>query len=118
MRIAALGNSYSKDLQLINLGRQIQTQLSALPGVKSVALSSRIPLGDGDGTTDFRIMGRPYNGEHNEVAYRDVSANYFSTLQGAFCADVTSRTMTTNPDRRSPSLISKWPDNTSQARTR
>ena len=54
----------------------------ALPGVNSVAFTSRLPLGDGDGTTGFRIVGRPYHGEHNEVAYRAVSAELIpSTLQ-------------------------------------
>jgi macrolide transport system ATP-binding/permease protein len=51
-----------------------------LPGVKSVGISSKAPLLGGN-TVWIRVVGRPYNGEHNEVYYREVSAGYFSTLQ-------------------------------------
>ena len=33
------------------------------------------------GQPDFRIVGRPYHGEHNEVAIRMVSAGYMTTLR-------------------------------------
>jgi predicted permease len=34
----------------------------------------------GNGNTEWiRVVGAPYNGEHNEVNERDVSANYFTT---------------------------------------
>ena len=37
---------------------------------------------DFNGNTDWiSFVGRPYNGQHNEVNQRDVSAGYFSTLQ-------------------------------------
>jgi predicted permease len=49
--------------------------------VKSAAITSRLPLGDADFTAQFVVPGRPENGETNEVTYRQVSANYFSTLQ-------------------------------------
>jgi macrolide transport system ATP-binding/permease protein len=81
LQVAAVGDSYQKEQQQINLQRELRVRLSRLPGVNSVAFTSRLPLGDGDGTTGFRIVGRPYHGEHNEVAYRAVSANYFSTIQ-------------------------------------
>src|SRR3984957_8124429 len=81
LQVAAVGDSYQKEQQQINLQRELRARLSRLPGVNSVAFTSRLPLGDGDGTTGFRIVGRPYHGEHNEVAYRAVSANYFSTIQ-------------------------------------
>ena len=35
-----------------------------------------------NGNTDWiRFVGRPYHGEHNEVNQRDVSSDYFTTLQ-------------------------------------
>jgi predicted permease len=49
--------------------------------VKSVGISSALPLGDADGTTQFVVVGRPENGETNEVTYRWVSSNYFATLE-------------------------------------
>jgi predicted permease len=46
-----------------------------------VALTTKLPIEDGDNTTGFRIVGRPYHGEHNEVAIRSVSSAYMATLQ-------------------------------------
>jgi len=49
--------------------------------VKSVATTDRLPItGNGD-TGWIRILGHPYNGEHNEVNEREVSAEYFATLK-------------------------------------
>ena len=83
LQVAADGPAYSKDEQEVALERQVLQGVSSLPGVKSAAITSRLPLGDGDGTTTFQIVGRPYHGEHNgyEVTFRKVSAGYFSTLQ-------------------------------------
>src|SRR5277367_1474441 len=78
---SASSDSYKKDEQKIALERQLISQISSLPGVKSVAISTTLPIGDGDGTAGFRIVGRPYHGEHNDVAIRKVSSGYFSTLQ-------------------------------------
>ena len=83
LQIGAQGPAYSKDEQQVALERQIIARVSNLPGVKSVALTNSLPLGDADGTTVFRVVGRPYRGENNgyEVAYRQVSSSYFSTLR-------------------------------------
>jgi macrolide transport system ATP-binding/permease protein len=81
LQVGAVGPAYAKDPQLIALEREIRMRLAALPGVKSVALADQLPLGDGDGTTLIRVVGRPYRGEHNEVAIREASSGYFSTLQ-------------------------------------
>lgn len=81
LQVSAMGNSYSKNPQLVALERQLLERLASLPGAKSVALASRLPLGDGDGTTGFSIVGRPPDTVHREVAFRSVSADYFSTLQ-------------------------------------
>ena len=79
--VIATGNGYSKDAQQIVLAREVQLRVSSLPGVKSVGLTDHLPLSDGDGITNFRFVGRPYHGEHNETIDRSVSADYFSTLQ-------------------------------------
>jgi predicted permease len=81
LRVSADGATYSKDRQVIALERQIQEKLSEIAGVKSVAFTDSLPLGDGDGAQNFWIVGRPYNKEQNEIADRDVSADYFPTLQ-------------------------------------
>ena len=73
--------SYPRDPQVLALERQILDRITALPGVTSAAITNKLPVGDGDFTTSFRVVGRPYHGEHNEVAYRIVSTDYFKTLQ-------------------------------------
>jgi macrolide transport system ATP-binding/permease protein len=81
LQVSAQGPAYSKDAQVIALERQIEQKLSSLPGVKLVAFTDALPLGNGDGAKNYWIVGRPYQGEQNEMADRDVSADYFSTLQ-------------------------------------
>jgi macrolide transport system ATP-binding/permease protein len=83
LQLGADGSAHSKDEQQIALGRQVLAGMSSLPGVNEAAITTRLPLGDGDGTTSFQVVGRPYYGAHNgyEVSYRQVSAGYFSTLQ-------------------------------------
>jgi predicted permease len=73
--------AYAKNEQRIALERQILGRVGSLPGVKSVGITEDLPVGDGDGTTTFRILGHPYHGETNEVNDRQVSAGYFATLQ-------------------------------------
>ncbi len=73
--------NYSKDPQVIALERQILDRISALPGVTSAAITNKLPVGDGDFTTSFVVVGHPVHGEHNEVAFRMVSTDYFKTLQ-------------------------------------
>lgn len=74
-------HDYATEQQQIALGRRIVSRLSALPGAKSAAITSDLPV-NGNGNTDWiRIVGRPYNGEHNEVNERDVSSNYFKAIQ-------------------------------------
>src|SRR5947207_10327777 len=71
---------YSKHEKAIALERDLMDRVGVLPGVKSVSITNKLPLGDADFTTQFVVVGRPDNRETNEVTYRRVSANYFSTL--------------------------------------
>ncbi len=82
VQVALPDASYSKDAQVIAVEQEILRQISALPGVKSAGIGNMLPL-SGNGNTDWiRFEGRPYDGTHNEVNTRDVSVNYFETLQG------------------------------------
>jgi predicted permease len=82
LQVAAPPVTYGKDAQEIALGRQIISRLESLPGVRSVAITSRLLPVSFNGNTDWiRFVGRPYNGQHNEVNERDVSAAYFTTLR-------------------------------------
>ena len=78
--VTAPNLKYSKDEQTVALLRQIEDRVRTLPGVQSVGSSSRRPLVGGN-TMWITVAGRPYNGEHNDVHYREVTSTYFSTLQ-------------------------------------
>jgi len=81
MSVALPEIQYAKDEQLIAVTRQIGERVSALPGVRSVAVTSVLPV-SGNGNTDWiRFVGRPYDGKHIEVNEREVSANYFEMLE-------------------------------------
>jgi predicted permease len=81
MKVAAPDSGYAKDAQAIALERQIMIRIESLPGVTSVGVSHMgLPL-DGNGNTIwFRVLGRPWHGEHNEAPERAVSSGYFTTL--------------------------------------
>jgi predicted permease len=81
LEVAAPKSSYAKDEQAIALERQVVRRIASLPGVRSVGISNQLPVSGNGNTTWIRVLGRPYHGEHNEVNERDVSSDYFTTLQ-------------------------------------
>jgi macrolide transport system ATP-binding/permease protein len=81
VHINAQPEKYNKDEKQAALAREIVSSLANLPGVKSAAVTTKLPIEDADGTTGFRVVGRPYHGEHNEVPIRFVSTGYMTTLR-------------------------------------
>jgi predicted permease len=73
--------AYPKDPQQAEAAQKIIDKLSALPGVQSVGLTSVMPVSFNGNTSWIRILGHPYNGEHNEVNQRDVSSAFFGTIR-------------------------------------
>ncbi len=73
--------TYAKDAQQADAARKVLARLSTLPGVQSVGLTSMLPVSFNGNTTWIRIVGRPYNGEHNEVNERDISSDFFNTIR-------------------------------------
>src|SRR5467141_3273621 len=72
---------YSED-KGAEFDRQLVAKLEALPGIQSVALSSRVPLGFGGGSTAVNPEG--YVSQANESMETQVAIitpNYFQTLQ-------------------------------------
>jgi predicted permease len=55
-------------------------RVESLPGVESAALTSVLPVSCNCNTDWIRVVGKPYNGIHNDVNERDVSAGFFSTI--------------------------------------
>jgi macrolide transport system ATP-binding/permease protein len=71
---------YGKDEQAIALAREVVGRVAVLPGVQSVSTASTLPVGCDCNTDWVRIVGKPWNGEHNELNEREVSSTYFATL--------------------------------------
>jgi macrolide transport system ATP-binding/permease protein len=94
--------TYAKDPQVVAVSRQILDRVATLPGVKSAGLTSVLPV-SGNGNTDWiRIVGKPYNGEHNEVNQREVSTDYFKTLQAKL---IQGRFFTEDEDASRPHVV-------------
>jgi macrolide transport system ATP-binding/permease protein len=81
VQVALSDVSYPKDEQVVAVQKQILSRVSSLPGVESAGISSVLPVSFNGNTTWIRFVGRPYNGEHNEVNERDVSSAFFSTIR-------------------------------------
>jgi len=63
------------------LFREMEHQISAVPGVQSVGLCVPPPVDSDWFTGSFHIVGEPNHGETNEVYQRPVSAGFFPTIQ-------------------------------------
>ncbi|MBO0910652.1 MAG: ABC transporter permease [Acidobacteria bacterium] len=81
LTLSAPREHYANRHEQVSLERQVIDRISAVPGVTSVAVTTRLPVGDGDNTSNFVILGHEHPGERNEVAWRAVSTGYFTTLK-------------------------------------
>jgi macrolide transport system ATP-binding/permease protein len=81
LQVLGPASSYAKDPHKVEMERQVLGRLTGLPGVKSVAVSSDLPVGAGDGIKAVGIVGKPNLGNYLEVNDREVSSTYFTTLQ-------------------------------------
>jgi predicted permease len=71
---------FSKDEQVVGFARSMLQRVESLPGVESAAITSVPPVACNCNTDWVRFVGKPYNGIHNEVNEREVSAGFFTTL--------------------------------------
>jgi len=81
LRVAGPDADYRKPEQAVALGREVLDRVSALPGVKSVAITTILPVSFNGNTVWVKFLDRPFHGEHNEVNQRIVSSGYFTTLE-------------------------------------
>ncbi len=70
---------YSEDRSRA-FGRDLVRKVASLPGVRSAALTTVLPVSFNGNTDWIRIVGKPYDGKHIEVNERDVSSEYFRTI--------------------------------------
>ena len=80
LMVGAPDSTYGKDLQAVALGRRMISRIMSLPGVTAAGTSSVFPVSYNGNTDWIRFVGKPYNGQHNEVNEREVSAGYFATI--------------------------------------
>ncbi len=90
---------YMKDEQMVRVHREIVQRVASLPGVESVGTTSVLPVNCNCNTDWIRLEGRPYNGVHNEVNEREVSADYLSTLKAKL---IRGRFLTEGDDASKP----------------
>ena len=81
MDVALPGNTYKTDPQIIAVSREMVNGIESLPGVQSAGfVGLGLPMGGNGNTTWFRVLGRPWHGEHEEAPQRDTGTTYFQTL--------------------------------------
>jgi predicted permease len=100
--IAAPHELFPNDEDHVAIQRHILESVSALPGVESAAVTSVSPVTYNGNTTWFRIVGKPYNGEHNEVLEREVSPDFLRTLRARL---VKGRYFTEAEDSTKPGVV-------------
>ena len=81
LEVAAPESGYGKPEQSAALSKQVISRVASVPGVVSVGHSSVLPVTCNCTTTWFRILGHPWHGEHNDAPEREVSIDYFKTIQ-------------------------------------
>ena len=78
--LVSIPKAYKTDAQVMALERALESRVEALPGVRSVGITSSAPVRSWDGGTYIMVPGRPLPKERNDVPERDVSAGYLTTI--------------------------------------
>jgi putative ABC transport system permease protein len=75
-------NAYAKSEQRFEFFDRLVERANALPGVRSAAAASFLPVSGGGSIIHFNIYGRPPKSPHEFIAagYRTVTPHYFETL--------------------------------------
>jgi putative ABC transport system permease protein len=97
-------NAYAKPEQRFQFFDRLVDHARALPGVRSAAAASFLPVSGGGGLIHFNITGRPPKSpnEYTAAGYRTVSANYFETLAVPL---LQGRLFTLGDHEKSPAVV-------------
>jgi macrolide transport system ATP-binding/permease protein len=93
---------FKTDALLAEFVNKAIDRVRSLPGVQSAAVITILPVTCNCDTDWVRFAGRPYNGVHNVVNDRRVSADYFHTMQAQL---VRGRFLTENDDASHPKVV-------------
>ena len=82
MRINLPGNRYSDESQAGSFYSRLLEEAKATPGVQSAAITSLVPMGSGDTSSEVQIPGKPAmpDGSQPSASWRIVSPGYLRTL--------------------------------------
>jgi macrolide transport system ATP-binding/permease protein len=81
LNVTAPDADYPGNQQVAAFARKVLDQVQSVPGIESAAVARRgVPLDGNSSTNWFRIVGRPWHGEHYEAPVRSASPGYFATL--------------------------------------
>lgn len=95
-------DQYVAEDRSITLARDIVRKLSSLPGVRSAAVTTVLPVSFNGNTDWIRFVGKPYDGKHIEVNERDVSSEYFHTIGATL---VRGRYFSDTEDQSKPKVV-------------
>jgi macrolide transport system ATP-binding/permease protein len=102
LNVNASGKRYNADAKSVDWARRTLSRTASLHGVKSVGTSSVIVVSSNNPSEWIPFPSKPYNGEHNDVDIRDVSARYLETLQAKL---VRGRFFTDSDDLTKPKVV-------------
>jgi putative ABC transport system permease protein len=97
-------SAYAKPEQRYGFFDRLVERARELPGVRSAAASTFLPVSGGGGLLHFNITGRPPKTPHDYVAagYRAVTASYFETLGVPL---LQGRVITASDNEKAPSVV-------------
>ena len=97
-------NAYAKPEERFQFFDRLVDRARTLPGVRSAAAASFLPVSGGGGLIHFNITGRPPKSpnEFTAAGYRTVSANYFETLGVSL---LQGRLFTPRDHEKSPAVV-------------
>ena len=79
--VSAPDTGYGKAPQALALSELVGQRAETLPGVTSAGVvENGAPVSDNGNTNWIRVLGRPWHGEHYDVAHRYVNTSYFATI--------------------------------------
>jgi len=81
INVAGPPSAYGTDEKAIALEREVLRRMESLPGVRSAAVATFLPLTGNGPFSDFIIDGQPMRpGDHDEATRREITPTYFATV--------------------------------------
>ncbi|HET6765408.1 MAG TPA: ABC transporter permease, partial [Longimicrobiaceae bacterium] len=82
MRVSAAGDRYAEPAARAAVADRLLERMRALPGVRTAALVSSVPLGGGSSTSSYSVEGHPVPPAQRPSAdVRSISAGYWDALR-------------------------------------